>query len=276
MPETMTTDHPAWETLPSGLPTRLLQSGSEIWSATWHEAGPRLCCVAGDAQKQPTVITAQAGDLPPRTPPRLATELETLGTVHRVANPWLWDALTTAILRQVVRAAQARALYHRWCQTHGTPIAIGGGKLALPPGPEAVLDLPETAFGEVGAAFHRTALQAAASTYLDHGAAWSALAPAALATALDTIPRIGPWTARAAAADYSGDFSVYPHGDLAVRTWSGRAAPDHPWPGKDRDFESCWRALADTDRHLHALTLLTLTWGSHACTHPDTDRPERN
>ncbi|MFJ8731235.1 hypothetical protein [Streptomyces bauhiniae] len=48
-----------------------------------------------------------------------------------------------------------------------------------------------------------------------------------MATALTGIPRIGPWTA--AAADYTGDFSVYPHDDLAVRTWA-EDRPTYPWP----------------------------------------------
>lgn len=275
MPATvMTTDHPGWETLETGRPARLVRSVSGAWFASLGSTGVRLLCVQGTEAERPAVVTAQAADLPPRTPPRLAAALTSLGTVQRLSNPWLWDAITTAILRQVVRAAQARALYRRWCLTHGVALSNDGGKLALPPAPQAVLALPESAFAEAGAAFHRTALQAAARAYLEHAAAWATLPPAQLATALDAVPRIGPWTARAAAADYTGDFTLYPFGDLAVRTWAGRAAPEHPWPGKERDFEAAWRALADTPQHLHTLTLLTLTWGSHARTHPDP--PPRN
>lgn len=269
MHTTVTTDHPGWETLETGRPARLVRTASGAWFAHLGQDGVALLRLHSSESEPPAVISTHGADLPPRTPTRLVAALTPLGTVQRLANPWLWDAITTAILRQVVRAAQARALYQRWCATHGTPLAQGDTKLALPPDPQAVLDLPETAFAETGTAFHRTALQAAARAYLEHAAAWTALSPADLADALDEIPRIGPWTARAAAADHTGDFSIYPHGDLAVRTWATRAAPEHPWPQADRDFEKQWCALADTPHHLHTLTLLTLTWGSHARTHPD-------
>lgn len=269
----VTTDHPGWEILATGRPARLVRTGSGTWLAELDNSGVHLRCVQGTEDERPAVVTARAADLPPRAPSTLTRELKRLDTVQRLANPWLWDAITTAILRQVVRAAQARALYQRWCATHGTTLASGGSKLALPPAPEAVLDLPESAFADAGTAFHRTALQAAARAYLEYAATWMSLPPVELANALDAVPRIGPWTARAAAADHAGDFSVYPHNDLAVRTWATRAAPEHPWPAKDRDFEKEWRALADTPHHLHTLTLLTLTWGSNARTDPDQPHP---
>ena len=71
---------------------------------------------------------------------------------------------------------------------------------------------------------------------------------------LQRIPRIGPWTAGAAVADYSNDFTYYPYADLAVRTWAKRAAPSYPWPagaprgherraaerGRDKSGRSSW------------------------------------
>jgi 3-methyladenine DNA glycosylase/8-oxoguanine DNA glycosylase len=270
MPESaMTTDHPGWEISAGGRPARLARTAAGVWSATWNGARVNVCPLPGADGEPPTVLTASAADLPPRVPSRLREELGRLGTVHRLTNPWLWDAITTAVLRQVVRAAQARALYQRWSAAHGMSVANERAKLALPPGPETVLALPDSAFADVGAAFHRTALTAAAEAYLELGATWATLPPPELASALDAVPRIGPWTARAAAADFTGDFSIYPCGDLAVRTWATRAAPEHLWPQGDRAFETAWRALADTPQHLHTLTLLTLTWGSHASTQPD-------
>lgn len=259
----LATDHPAWESPAAGNPSRLVRKESAIWRATWTGDRVELTCLQGPGAR-PAIRTVTADSLPPRTPPCLAAALAELGTVHRLPNPWLWDAITTAILRQVVRAAQARALYRTWCQTHGMSIADDAGKLALPPGPQTVLALPGAAFSEAGTAFHRTTLQAAAAAYLQHADAWSELPPAELADALDTVPGIGPWTARAAAADYTGDFSIYPHGDLAVRTWASRTDPEHPWPTKEKPFAAAWQNLADHPDQLSALTLLTLTRGSHA------------
>jgi hypothetical protein len=266
---TLTTDHPAWETLRAGHIARLVKTSSGAWIANWGYQGLRLTCIEGTGDSKPVVSETSAADLPDGIPPALGGGLARLGGVSRMANPWLWDALTTAILRQVVRAAQARVLYQRWCQAYGTALTRPEGHLALAPAPEAVLALPGGAFTAMGAAFYRTALQAAAAAYLTDGAAWTALAPAELAIALEVIPGIGPWTARAAAADFTGDFSVYPHGDLAVRTWARGAAPSIAWPGKGRAFEAIWRAFADTPQQLHVLTLLTLTWGSHARIDPD-------
>jgi DNA-3-methyladenine glycosylase II len=267
---TLATDHPAWLARPEGL-ARLMACESSVWLAVWGPSGLSLSRLAGEDDAQPIVVETGSGTLPPRTPHTLAGKLAGLGTVVRVANPWLWDALSTAILRQVVRAAQAKALYGRWCAAHGRVLDTPHGSLPLVPDPGVVLSLPDEAFTAVGAAFHRTALRAAATAYLADGPAWAALAAAELVVALAAVPRIGPWTSRAAAADATGDFSVYPHGDLAVRTRARRAAPDQPWPEQERAFETAWRALADDPRQLHSLTTLTLSWGSHAHTCAEAD-----
>ena len=52
--------------------------------------------------------------------PELANALGTLGVVARFRTTDLWDAVGTAIIRQVIRAAQARRLY----QGSATPAAI--------------------------------------------------------------------------------------------------------------------------------------------------------
>ncbi|MBB0228544.1 hypothetical protein FOE67_03220 [Streptomyces calidiresistens] len=182
-------------------------------------------------------------------------------------NPWLWDAITTAILRQVVRAEQARKVYRRWCATHGRTLRTPAGALSLAPDPVTVLALTDEAFATTGTKFHRTALRAAASAYMLRHEEWEQLPADDLVKVLEEVERIGPWTASAAAADYTGDFSVYPHGDLAVRTWAHRAAPDLTLPEGDRAFAAQWRRWADNDRNrLHTLTLFTLTWGNHART----------
>ncbi|MGW7463640.1 hypothetical protein ACWGJT_02780, partial [Streptomyces xantholiticus] len=81
-----------------------------------------------------------------------------------------------------------------------------------------------------------------------------------------TTPRPGRGPAAAPAPDYTGDFSIYPHDDLAVRTWASQIAPAYPWPDKkDKAFGPLWTGWTGTDRTaLHTLTLSTLTWGSHA------------
>ncbi|WP_240634105.1 MULTISPECIES: hypothetical protein [Streptomyces] len=165
-----------------------------------------------------------------------------------------------------MRADQARKLYRAWCRAFGTDVDGPFGELAVAPTHTEVLTLADEEFAGVGAKFHHTALHAAATHYQQHHSTWERMDAAHLVTALTGIPRIGPWTAAAAAADFTGDFSIYPHDDLSVRTWAAQIAPAHPWPDKkDKAFGPLWTGWAGTDRTaLHTLTLSTLTWGSHA------------
>ncbi|MGQ4479366.1 hypothetical protein [Streptomyces sp. SAS_276] len=262
----LTTDHPAWHHYADGACARAVQAGSGLWVMSYGSHGLRVDCVQGGEDIKPSFVVTDPADLPAAAPAALRTGLTQLGVSQRLANPRLWDAITTAILRQVVRADQARKLYRTWCSTYGTTLDGPFGPLAVAPDHTRVLSLPEDSFSAIGAKFHRTALQAAAEHYEQHHKTWEHLDAAALVTALTAIPRIGPWTARAAAADFTGDFSIYPHDDLAVRTWAGQIAPDYPWPDKkDKAFGPLWTGwAADNPTALHTLTLATLTWGAHA------------
>ncbi|MFI1966904.1 hypothetical protein ACH429_22795 [Streptomyces pathocidini] len=272
MTTTLTIDHPGWLTGPAGDPVRLVVHNGVAWLADWQPAAGLILRPVG-TDHTTTATAPPAPHTSPHTLPvtpdaaPLVNEFATLGNVQRLTNPSLWDAITTAILRQVVRAEQARKVYRRWCANHGRTVETPLGALSLAPDPATVLGLPDEAFAEAGTAFHRTALRAAAIAYTENQAAWGQLAPEDLMKALDEVPRIGPWTASAATADYTGDFSVYPHGDLAVRTWVRRALPDLRLPDADRPFANEWRRFANSNRtQLHALTLFALTWGSHART----------
>jgi len=198
--------------------------------------------------------------------PELAAALRGLGRVARFRNGDLWEAIGTAIIRQVVRAGQATKLYQNFCQTHGEPIELPTGeRYSLFPTPEAVLDLGPEQFRTACLAFKRSVLRDAATNYLRHGERWRGVQPQALIEQLQHIPRVGPWTAHAAVTDWSNDWSLYPYGDLAVRTWARRAAPSHLWPTDERTFGNAWRMFTRT--HLSPVTLLTLAWGNH---HADT------
>ncbi|WP_239382434.1 MULTISPECIES: hypothetical protein [unclassified Frankia] len=193
--------------------------------------------------------------------PALAKELTGLGLVGRLRNPSLWEALATGILRQVIRAGQSKKLFRALCAVHGERVALPDGDFySLFPTAETVLSLTDVQFTEIGLAFKRPALQAAAAAYVEHGTTWSRLSWPALVDELQSVRRIGPWTAGAAMADYTNDWGLYPYADLAVRTWAGRATPSHHWFHNERAFGAQWRHLAG--EHLSTLTLLTLAWGS--------------
>ncbi|MGC4950926.1 hypothetical protein ACLQ2N_32640 [Streptomyces sp. DT224] len=262
----LTTDHPAWIEAEDGDRARAVRTSTGIWTLRWGPDGMNMQCFSGLEDVKPRLVTTDPRTLPDTVPATLHLGLASLGQSRRLANPWLWDAITTAILRQVVRAGQARKLYRAWCAEYGTRVPGPNGELSIAPSAEQVLALKDDQFDAIGARFHRSALKAAAEHYLTDGPRWQQMGADSLASALTAVPRIGPWTAAAAATDFTGDFATYPHDDLAVRTWAAQIAPSYPWPGKkDKKFGPMWTAMAGPDRTaLHTLTLSTLTWGSHA------------
>jgi len=255
------TEHPTW--LPTG------ESHARVFACT---GGSRWLAVACGRVVAVNRLTSAPADEPcadvfalpeglVALVPELAAVLGRLGRVARFRNTCLWDAIGTAIIRQVIRAAQAKKLYRAFCKAHGERVALPpGGAYSLFPVPEIVLGLSDEQFAAAGMAFKRGALRNAARAYIDQGEKWRELAPLTLTQELQSVPRIGPWTAHAAVADYSNDWSLYPYADLAVRTWARRAAPSYAWPDDEPSFGRTWRALAG--EHLSSLTLLTLAWGS--------------
>ncbi|MFE2448262.1 MULTISPECIES: hypothetical protein [Streptomyces] len=263
---TLLIDHPAWTGQFRGCATRLVSDGDRAWFALWTGSSLNWQALDSTSGPVPPVRSTPAADVPDRVPAQLLEALTALGTVQRLPNPSLWDAITTALLRRIIRAEQARLLYRRWCRTYGRCYDTPVGVLAAAPTPEVVLGLESDAYRDVGARFHEKALSAAAAAYLDRGAEWTALDPDDLVKALQEVSGVGPWTAAAAAADFTGDYAVYPHHDLAVRTWATKAAPGLDWPETERAFADQWHRWAPDRTQLHALTTFTLAWGIHAPT----------
>ncbi|MDT3440851.1 MULTISPECIES: hypothetical protein [unclassified Pseudofrankia] len=252
-------EHPAW------LPTEkgahrvcLLPSGAAL--AEVEHGALVLTALDGDETEPAgdvfTLPEGAATDVP-----ELAKELTGLGQVGRLRNPSLWEALGTAIMRQVIRAAQSKALFRALCTIHGRQVTLpDGNSYALFPTAEKILELDDEQFSKMGLAFKRPVLRSAAAAYVTHGDDWARLSSSELVDELQSVRRVGPWTAGAAVADYTNRWDLYPYADLAVRTWVGRAAPSHFWFHNERAFGAQWRHLAG--EHLSSLTLLTLAWGS--------------
>jgi DNA-3-methyladenine glycosylase II len=181
------------------------------------------------------------------------------GPVARLRTSDIWEALATSVIRQVIRAAQARKLYRTFCETYGEQVETAAGPAQLFPTPDTVLALSDDEFASLGMKFFIRALRAAAEAYLKFGQGWAGLSAAQLVAEVQTVPRIGPWTAGATVADVTNDFSFYPFADLAVRTWAQRLAPSLTWPETEREFGRAWQAMAG--ERLSDWTLLTLAWG---------------
>lgn len=250
-------EHPGWD---KATPIRAMRTSTGTWLIT---ATPDFAATLIDGSGPAPHVDVYDADLHTTSiPPGLARALHSLGAVQRLRNADLWDAIATAIIRQVIRAGQARKMHQTFRQTAGQRLSL----TALIPTPEQILAMTPQEFSDLGMAFKRRPLQAAAAAYLAHQAEWAELPPDVLVKALQDVPRIGPWTAGAAVADHTGDFSVYPHADLAVRTWAALADPATAWPTDEPIFAAAWRQMAGS--HLSTLTVLTLAWGDHYAHQP--------
>lgn len=262
------TDHPSWIRGEAGGMARAARMGPSVWVLTcepvddgWRmSAEPRSQGAPADDPRLDVFDPSQLDG-----PSDLIDPLRLVGTVGRWRNPDLWDAMATSIVRQVIRAGQARKLYRQFCLAHGDQVETPYGSTALFPTPETVLALPDVEYQRLGLAFKRRPLQAAAEAVIEFGAKWAELEPNELRHEVQSVPRIGPWTAGATVADLSNDYALYPYADLAVRTWAKRLAPGRTWPDAEAEFGQMWARLAR--ERLSEWTLLTLAWGvRHATT----------
>lgn len=260
---TVMLDHPAWLTDAEGRARRAVRSGGVVWSITCTphvDIAGHTVTVSGDSGNGGAAPVIDVLD--PATidaPEVISNPLRADGAVGRLRNPDLWDALATSIVRQVIRAGQARRLYREFCQAHGEQVDTGAGPAWLFPTPDTVLTLSDSEFESLGLAFKTKPLRAAAEAYLKFGGEWNTLLAAELVVAVQRVPRIGPWSAGASVADVTNRFDLYPFADLAVRTWAKRLAPSVAWPKDEPEFHALWQGMAK--RQVSTWTLLTLAWG---------------
>jgi DNA-3-methyladenine glycosylase II len=259
----MMLDHPAWVLAEDGRARRAFRSAGAVWSVVCTPRAARIghvvdvARVSGDTDVPPAFDVVNPHQL--AGPDSICEPLRVDGPVGRVRNPDLWEALATSVIRQVIRAGQARKLYRKFCDVYGERVETAAGPASLFPTPETVLNLSDDEFATLGMKFFRRALRAVAEAYLKTGHNWAGLPATQLLVEIQTVPRIGPWTAGATVADVTNDYSLYPYADLAVRTWAQRLAPSVPWPETEREFGRTWQAMAG--ERLSDLTLLTLAWG---------------
>lgn len=232
---------------------RAIRYGDAIWTVWRAPGGPVDMHLVSGMSKPPVVDIFDSENLPQTN--ELTRGLVAAGPVARLRNCDVWDALATGVIRQVIRAGQARKLYTQLCREYGQRV----GHALLLPTPEVLIGLGDSEFASLGLSFKRAALRAAAEAVLKHGDEWLILPADDLMVALRTVYRIGPWTAATTVADLTNDFAVYPHGDLAVRTWARQIAPRMDWPDTEAEFATKWRRLAAG--HLSAVTVLTLAQG---------------
>ncbi|MET8848562.1 hypothetical protein [Amycolatopsis sp. NPDC004625] len=240
----------------------MLRSAGSVWSVicTPVPAGGHrvdLARLTGDTDVAPVI-----GTIDPRTlvgDVAVCKPLRADGPVARVRTSDAWEALGTAVTRQVIKAATARENYRAFCEAYGEQHDTVAGPAWLFPAPETVLALSDDEFDALRMKFFRNGLRSAAEAALKSAEAWADMTGEQLLAAVQSVRRIGPWTAGATVADVTNDYSLYPFADLAVRTWAGKLAPSVDWPKPEPEFGRLWQAMAGAQ--LSEWTLLTLAWG---------------
>lgn len=258
-------DHPGWHSGADGTYYRAVRGEDATWLVTVAPGRhtPQLTRVGGHGATRPRLDSFDPARL--NTHRLLTTPLRQDGRVRRLRNPDLWDAIANSIIRQVIRAGHARAMYRLFCQRHGEPVDTPAGPVHLVPDAATVASLRESEFGALGMAFKALPLRSAAAAYVEHAREWAGMNARELVDDIQRVPRIGPWTAGASVADHTNDYRLYPFADLAVRTWARQLAPTLPLPHEEAAFARRWGALANGQ--LGELTLLTLAWGARRARH---------
>ncbi|MEU7140419.1 hypothetical protein ABZ942_13285 [Nocardia sp. NPDC046473] len=265
---TVMLDHPGWFYAPDGRTHRVVTDDAHKLSlVTADHLAQGLfidCSPVGPVGTRTVVGYFDPGEL--CGPLSLTAPLRALGTVSRLANPWLWDALGTAILGQFATPKQVRHLYTQLCRAYGRLVRTHVGEVSLLPRPEVLVGLGLEDFIDLQLRVRQPTLQLAASAYLDHGEGWSRFLssdgkPVELVEAIAAVlPQLDRQTIRRAVADYSNDFTIYPV-DSLLRSSVCRLSARHSWPVDNREFHTEWQAM--TGDQQSAWTVLTLAAGTN-------------
>ena len=89
--------------------------------------------------------------------------------IYRIQCPNLWNCIGTNIIRQVIRASQAKNMYRTFSESIGERVSLTGGiYYYLFPSPQKVLETPDSTYQRMGMTFKRDALKKAARFILEH------------------------------------------------------------------------------------------------------------
>lgn len=181
------------------------------------------------------------------------------GRVQRLRNPDLWDALLPPILQYRSRTFERVRRYRRLCSAYGETIPTARSAVPLPPRPETVRDFDDAAFGRIGVPLHLAdRLRTVANEFVDRTDFWLTLPPAELFDALQDVSYVGKWTAAAATADLTNDFSFYPRSDFTTAGRWEQFTQESEGRLTAYDFECAWQSMCQEQKS--TLTALSVDW----------------
>ena len=185
------TEHPAWQTL-NGEQTRVF-TGSKAEKWLVHGRGKDLTMTPIGETRNP-LETDNFSCIPTSlatTAPGFLAPFQKAVLVRRFPNPSLWDAIGTAIVRQVIRASQAKKLYQPFCANYGEQVTLPDGEQrGVFPDTTQTLPLSNEASARTDMMLKRRPLRQAAEGFLEHRAIWEKLSRPDLKPALCQVKGI--------------------------------------------------------------------------------------
>lgn len=235
------TDHPGWRSSAEGS-TRCFVNAQGPFQVTVFPDGNYVAPGA----PTPEVLFDQ------HTPRCASLHIPKNLQVYRWKTRDLWEGLAAGIVRQVIRAGQARSLYQSASDRWGEELFPGWKTF---PSPAKIISLSTADLKDGGLAFQAPKLRAAAEWVLAQKR--GDVEAATLNQELTHVPGIGEWTRRVVLADITNDFSWYPYDDMAVRKRAQQLWPEKNFSSQADLFASQWEQL--TGPQLGPLTAFTLS-----------------
>jgi DNA-3-methyladenine glycosylase II len=207
------------------------------------------CCETIEEMKIREVVNRLLVPLPlpddVKLPKDLAIRFLSLHPLVHVTSLSLGEAITKAIIRQVITAGHAKKLIDSFIRRHGERAVDNGWSYYDFPTIEAIARIPVEELQAEGLGFkakviHQTALYILEQDWETKVAKQS---PVEALDMLTSMKGIGRWTAHVAVCDLFANWSLYPFEDLAVRTWARKLWSGVQWPQDNLAFAKYWQQV---------------------------------
>lgn len=178
-------------------------------------------------------------------PANLASRFLASAPLTHIASASLGEAVIKAVIRQVITASHARKLIQTLVIHAGSRIERDGNTTYGFPSLEVIAHLAPDDLRSWGFGYKAKLLPRIARDLLEQRAEeqMRLFSPKEAIVFLQQVKGIGRWTAHVAVCDVTGDWSVYPFEDLAVRTWARKLWPERVWPQEERAFLAIWQEV---------------------------------
>lgn len=178
-------------------------------------------------------------------PASLASRFLASAPLTHIASASLGEAVIKAVIRQVIAASHARKLIQTLVTHAGSRRERDGDTTYGFPSLEVIAHLAPDDLRLWGFGYKAKLLPRIAHDLLEQQAEeqMGSLSPEEAILFLQRVKGIGRWTAHVAVCDVTGDWSVYPFEDLAVRTWARKLWPERVWPQEEGAFLVTWQEV---------------------------------